>query len=479
MIRLFLFLAALLGALIGPAYRVTQNWNWASVLLTIFILGFCANSNYSLLVVMTLIIVILFWSGYSMVRNWPIKMEQVSHLMNLVGLLVVVFYGNSVFMQLPKLPQSYFDRVLDGNRTHSVATLVTQNFPDIYYIVLDGYARNDVLKELYRFDNSDFLQFLAERQFIIPTKSRSNYPKTAVSVASTLNMEYISTLTPGLENSYNWWLMSPLIDQSQTRTILEQFGYQSVSITSGFGITDNPTTDIYYHPTPIVFSDFETYFLNRVPLSITKPLLSKIAFIPSYEAHRNLIEFDFDTLARIPDLPNPTFTFVHIIAPHPPFVFDANGNFLQPDYSFSFKDANDFPHDDEQYRQGYIGQVQFVNNRLEKLMEVLINRSKAPPIIILQADHGPGMLTDFHTSANTCLKERFSIFAAYYLPGIDPEIIPIDITPVNVFRIIFNEYFGSDLPMLERKHYYYQGTNYIFRTEDVTEIVDSCTLPET
>jgi hypothetical protein len=115
--------------------------------------------------------------------------------------------------------------------------------------------------------------------------------------------------------------------------------------------------------------------------------------------------------------------------------------------------------------------------QLEHLIDTILRESKIPPIIILQADHGPGMLTNFASSDNTCLKERFSIFAAYYLPGIDKTVIPEDITPVNLFRIIFNQYFSANLSMMEDMQFFSTGTC-IYCAEDVTSRVDACTIPE-
>ncbi|MGD2057683.1 MAG: hypothetical protein PVI04_03055, partial [Anaerolineales bacterium] len=34
------------------------------------------------------------------------------------------------------------------------------DLPDVYYIILDGYARADVLQERYGYDNSEFIEFL-------------------------------------------------------------------------------------------------------------------------------------------------------------------------------------------------------------------------------------------------------------------------------------------------------------------------------
>ena len=42
---------------------------------------------------------------------------------------------------------------------------------------------------------------------------------------------------------------------------------------------------------------------------------------------------------------------------------------------------------------------------------------------------------------------------AYYMPG--ANILPYPtITPVNSFRMIFNDYFGQDLPLLEDVSFY-------------------------
>jgi len=83
-------------------------------------------------------------------------------------------------------------------------------------------------------------------------------------------------------------------------------------------------------------------------------------------------------------------------------------------------------------------------------------------------------LTDFRSPTSTCLKERFSTFAAYYLPGVDKSAVPDDITPVNLFRVIFNEYFDTDLPLLDRKHYFSNGITKIYNETDVTSQVDTC-----
>src|SRR4030043_2196427 len=39
--------------------------------------------------------------------------------------------------------------------------------PDIYYIVFDAYARDDILKKFYKYDNLDFLGYLSRKGFYV------------------------------------------------------------------------------------------------------------------------------------------------------------------------------------------------------------------------------------------------------------------------------------------------------------------------
>src|SRR5690606_9774336 len=63
--------------------------------------------------------------------------------------------------------------------------------PDIYYVIMDGYARSDTLKRDYGYDNSQFEGFLKEKGFHVIEDSRSNYRWTFLSLASSLNMEHL------------------------------------------------------------------------------------------------------------------------------------------------------------------------------------------------------------------------------------------------------------------------------------------------
>jgi hypothetical protein len=228
-----------------------------------------------------------------------------------------------------------------------------------------------------------------------------------------------------------------------------------------------------------MLTDFEGFVMDQTPLKMLEPWLKGMASVSTSESHRKIILYNFKALANLPETPGSKFVFAHLISPHPPFVFDQAGKPLDSSNSFTFQDANEFPGSLGEYKERYVEQVQFVNHQLEQTIDAILARSEIPPIIILQSDHGSGLLTDLASPDNTCIRERFSPFAAYYLPQVNHEVIPQDVSAVNLFRIILNQYFDAGLPLLEDKQYFYRSTQTYYDFEEVTTRLDeACVLPK-
>jgi len=68
--------------------------------------------------------------------------------------------------------------------------------PDIYYIILDAYARDVTLLNDYDLDTRPFLKELEQMGFFVARCSQSNYAQTQLSLASSLNMDYLQALNP-------------------------------------------------------------------------------------------------------------------------------------------------------------------------------------------------------------------------------------------------------------------------------------------
>jgi hypothetical protein len=169
---------------------------------------------------------------------------------------------------------------------------------------------------------------------------------------------------------------------------------------------------------------------------------------------------------------------VHVIAPHPPFVFDAIGNPINPNYAFTITDNRYLITPPHLYEKGYLDQLSFINTQVLEVVDAILKKSANPPIIIIQGDHGPGNFIDAESSTPPCFYERYSILNAYYLPGIDPASVPKDITPVNTFRMIFNQYYSANLQFLPN-HQYFSSPETVHQFSDVSDrINDACVFPE-
>jgi len=330
---------------------------------------------------------------------------------------------------------------------------------DVYYIILDGYTRADVLDGFYDYDNRPFLTELEALGFKVAEESRSNYAMTRLSLPSSLNMDYVDALGPPLEpgGAEPAWL-DKVARYSRVRSAFEELGYQIVSFESAIGMTDWPDSDLYMSRKPLALSDAEALWqINPFEILVAQTSMARLiidgrtvlnrVFHTKVEApneqHRERILFALDRLGRMAEVPGPKFVFVHIMSPHQPYVFTAEGEAIGDEGIFTL--AGDPTTYDVNSRAAYANQVAFVNSRILPALERLLEDSPAEPIIILQGDHG---------GAEVSSEDRMKILNAYYLPDGGSEAIYPAISPVNTFRTIFNRYFGGNLPLLEDRSYF-------------------------
>ena len=341
--------------------------------------------------------------------------------------------------------------------------------PDIYYIIVDGYARNDVLQEIYNFDNSDFINYLVDQGFYVAEESQSNYIITAFSLPSSLNLDYMNNLGISAANNKNMEPLRKLIQHSKVRVVLEKNGYEMITLPSGYYLTEIEDSDLYLSLGGFYFSALEIQFFETTGIHIILDSVNKYSSISGEKTHRRRILHEFEQLENIPTLSTdrPKFVFAHIVMPHPPLIFDQNGDPVSEDLPFSFEWRSFYRENEDEVISGYTNQVIFTNKMLKLVIESIFLNSKSPPIIIIQADHGPGFFHSWETEQDSCLKERFSIFNAYYFPQDTNENLYPSITPVNTFRVIFDTFFGTDFGRLPDINYFLKS-GYLYDFVDVT-----------
>ncbi|MHB1296346.1 MAG: sulfatase-like hydrolase/transferase [Anaerolineae bacterium] len=355
------------------------------------------------------------------------------------------------------------------------ATYTQGTLPSIYYIILDGYARQDVLRDLYGYDNAPFLEALRQEGFFVADGARANYAQTTLSLSSALNLRYLDDVArdTGLDSEDRTPLQG-MIASSEVSRYLQQQGYQYVTFSSGYVFTEIRTADVYASRKGSWGLDaFQQMLLSTTPVQVVLDALGvSSAELEGAALHRAEVLYTFDHLADVAALEQPVFVLAHIISPHPPFAFTADGQPIDREAKFSIQDGSHLIREGrlsrEQYIEGYVEQLQFVNSRILQTVRAIKAESSTPPIIIIQADHGPGSHLDWDSAVKTDARERLSILSAYYAPEAVQADLYAGITPVNSFRLVFHHLFGLDLPLLEDRSYF-STWGRPYRFIDVTE----------
>ncbi len=302
-----------------------------------------------------------------------------------------------------------------------------QNLPDIYFIILDKYGRSDAIEDFYDYDNSAFIDQLAELGFWVPQCARSNYAFTVMTLSSQLNLAYVEDLTddPSLKTT------TALIKHNVVHRAFEEIGYTTIAFDMGFSWGNMKNFDYYFSSYP---KNIDTWSIDPFELLYIKSTLGILLFDNKVEFGQKALLSDLeqkaertrlilDVLPEIPDLPGPKFIHAHIVSPHPPYLFNPDGS-INPDA----EDVDPF--------EGYRSQLEYLEPRVIEAISQIINKSKNPPVIIIEGDHAFGH------------KYLTSVLLALYLPESDTAALDDHMTLINVFPHIFNTYFNTHLEYL-------------------------------
>lgn len=326
--------------------------------------------------------------------------------------------------------------------------------PNVYYIILDGYASTSSMKKLFNFNNSDFNFNLEKIGFKIQSNSKSNYCRTNFSLSSTLNLDYVQNITNKklYQNDLN-----TLISYNLVSKFFRNNNYKYYLFDSGFGGKSNYESDeILVKSNNLIFSklfttsdnDLYGVFLNN---SILKILNSNLIGNISVKNYSSKVLNVFDKLPKIAKNKNKKFVFAHIISPHPPFLFNESGEIDEYGFDVPNKLWN---------KKLYYNQLKFINKKIVNMVRLIILNDKNDKIIIIQGDHGSRILPESNKLNNNenWIKERFSIFNAIYVSNklvYKKELYDEwNSSSVNTFRIIFNHIFNLKLELLHDNKFY-------------------------
>jgi len=310
------------------------------------------------------------------------------------------------------------------------------NCPDIYHILLDGYAGPISLKATYGFDDPFFAR-LREKGFYIADESFSNYAMTFLCLASLHGMNYFLNRKEyeSLEES-----------RGKARNVLRLLGYKIINVADrGCGLCRFYDT-----------GDFAWMLMRTSMLDMIANRFNFYAGFVRAETRSRL-----ESVAAAVKIEGPKYVFAHIVSPHPPYVFRRDGS---PARLFDLTSQFDIRETSWDDKTAYLDQLIYISGQVEKLVDAIRKNSKNDPIIIIHADHG----SLFTGTDRYFYLRQMAILNALYFPGNAGKKLYRSISPVNIFRLIFSEYFGLDYDLLPDRHFY----STMKRPFDFTDVSD-------
>lgn len=311
---------------------------------------------------------------------------------------------------------------------------------DVYLILLDAYGSSRTLLRDFGWSNEEFAAALRARGFVLPERTFANYPFTDAAVPAFVSMRYLVT---GDDKRR-------LLHDARLMDLAGQAGYRTVAVSSWLSLVAGAV-----RAEEIV----RPGLLGEFSLELVKATVGGLWL--ARDAYRTRVTAGLDALETIAADPRPTFTFAHIICPHGPYVFDADGSKF-PVHAPIHKawSSKDF----------YIKQLSHTNTLVLRTVDRLLAGPSPSPVIVLFSDHGPdyyNWVFDAFHPAPEHLAGMLTSFAAYRLPDRDTPAVVEGMTPVNLGRLVLNLYNDTGLPYLDNRMIWDRGGGLV----DVTETV--------
>lgn len=381
----------------------------------------------SILLVTVALLLIIY-----LIRILPGRLVRLNKYLNILFLIFLVFEIFSLFTFEPK-------RIELTNKVQFQNTPLNDKseFPDIYYIIFDSYTNFESLKKYWNYDNSELKEFLAERNFYLAERSRSNYNQTHFTIASTFNLSYLHYESFNELTMAHYPNLFQLIRNNVLVKTLRANGFKFINY-SFFDIANTPRyfrIDVINEPGFFKNTIFKWIlnidnFLKVLGLSETpEPYYSKLTQ---------------ELLLRTREITNskfnsPFFAYIHFIIPHSLYYFDAEGNLMPADYA-----------NDETDKWKFLEQLKYSNKVLMEVVDHILSTAKEKPIIIIQGDHGFRRLEDKKEQG----AESHSVLNAFYFPDGDYNALYENISSVNTFRVLLNKLNLTDVPLLPDKSFF-------------------------
>ena len=420
------------------SWRIAVRFNGLVNIQNNFILTY----KFSLLTFTLLLsIIVCYWT----IRTFKFPLRKINVFLNVFSFSIFSYQALSILIF------SYQSTPYDSLSQKNVKG---SKHPNIYHIILDAYTNKEILSDLYNYNNDQFYTRLKDLDFDVSENAYSNYPATFLSVNSMLRGRYFYKFSE--------------VSRSEPITVWEGLRSKGYMIRDSIGFVARCN----YPPVYLSKADhknknflFIIACFNFTPIHHT---LHNLFLKRVYQAHIDEID---DTLLFLENAKemygvNNNYFYAHIVNPHEPFVFDAEGNvstkqtyeglILQQKLNLANNEAAE-----KSFQEGYTNQIQAINKRVLKTIEKILSEypEDSKPIIIIHGDHGRSsrFISDQEwldqkdrDVPSIYIRSHWGILLAVH--GIK-EPLPQDLTLINLYKYVFNNLFFENNTYLDNKHF--------------------------
>jgi hypothetical protein len=474
---LWLPLALAVGATLatfGVMRVIGGSWRRAGLLTTILVIGFFGyghawNASAALLSSQwPLVVAWLMAIGVALALAWRARrhLVTITRVLNFVALFLVVV---NVVGLLGAMRAFGAEEVGHGLTDLDLAP-EGDALPNVYFVVPDRYGGVTALSETYGFDNEPFLTALEERGFAVARHAHANYIKTPLSLAATLNMEFLDP--DALEaQAQDGGDRDPIHRVLRERLVvpasLKELGYRYVHIGNWW----TPSGDNVDADQTFVYEGQDEFGTALAQTTLLRALgnPNEAPDDPwDWPVMRENNLYALDRLDETAEIPGPKYVFAHLVTTHPPYVHNADGSFTGRQQVEELGQI-----------ESYVRQLQYANSRLLGFVDRVLENDPGA-IIVIAADEGPfpdryqnaEWPFDWRTDASADeLEEKFGILLAMRVPEADLEAEGFhdELTPINIFRIIFNARFGADLDLLPDRTWAHVDLDHFYDFFEITD----------
>jgi hypothetical protein len=436
-VLIVLIVTALLSLLIGNRHRGGLA---ASALGLAMLLTNTAARTLLLILVAVIVGEGLLHRG----RPWRTGHRITKFMSTLAAALLLV--AVLAAMQSGSLQNGVAEIQADLAARHAVA--FNPEAPDIYVILLDGYPGDDAATLDPSFDSNAFPAALNARGFDVQRHARSNYLITRLTVPTMFANQHVldaPELDPPLGNAAaDARRLRIFGDGGVVLRALRDAGYETITAASPAAHLGLRQVDrVMDPPGP---SEFEQVLLmatgvGRALDDAAPDLFASISRDQILYTYASAAAVSAESHAR------PRFVWIHVLAPHPPFLFHGDGT---PTTNAAVLQTPPRDMSDLAARRSRITETfdyaLFISTKTLELLDRMLASVQRESVILVFSDHGTETGFDPMNPPASDLNERTSIVLALRSPG-HPNLLPPGTTPIGVLPRVLNTYVGTSLPI--------------------------------